>query len=65
MNYAADEAFFMMVFVLPSLFGLTLMGEGVRKVMNAQGSGYIGIFSGFLFLGLVVFAYFYVQSMSF
>lgn len=65
MNYMADDAFFLMVFVLPSLFGITLMGEGVRKVMSSEGSGYFTIFTGFIFLSMVVFAYFYIQSINF
>ena len=65
MNYATDQAFFMMVFVLPGLFGITLLGEGVKKIMEGEGSGYVGLVSGIVFLGIVVFAYFYVQNMGF
>lgn len=65
MNYATDETFFMMVFVLPGLFGITLLGEGIKKIMNGEGSGVIGLVAGSVFMGLVVFAYFYVQNMVF
>lgn len=38
-----DSSFLLMLFVLPSLFGLTLIGEGVQKIMNYDNHGWIGV----------------------
>jgi len=54
-----DPQFLYMVLVLPSLFGLTLMGDGLNKVMHEEYSGVISIIIGFLFIGVVIFAYFF------
>jgi len=48
--------------VLPSLFGLTLVGEGLFKVVNEENSGIISLVFGFAFIGMVVFAYFFFKS---
>lgn len=51
-----------MILVLPSLFGLTLMGEGMYKLVHEEWSGLISVFFGLLFIGMVVFAYFFFSS---
>jgi len=51
-----------MVFVLPSLFGLTLIGEGLNKVLKDETQGWISLITGFLFIVLVVFLFFFLQS---
>jgi hypothetical protein len=48
-----------MILVLPALFGLTLVGDGINKLIHDESSGYINILFGFVFLGVVVFAYFF------
>jgi hypothetical protein len=53
-----DPQFIYMVMVLPSLFGLTLVGEGLYKVMHAQMVGLISMIMGMGFMGAVVAAYF-------
>lgn len=57
-----DPQFVYMVFLLPSLFGLTLMGEGVVKIMHAQLVGVVSIVAGMGFIGVVTVAYFYLQG---
>lgn len=57
-----DPQFLYMILVLPSLFGLTLLGEGIYKCAHEEWSGLISIFFGLLFIGMVVFAYFFFSS---
>ena len=57
-----DPQFLYMILVLPSLFGLTLVGEGISKVMHEDWGGVLSIVFGLLFLGIVVFAYFFFSS---
>lgn len=61
MNFS-DPQILYMVLILPSLFGLTLIGEGLNKVMKSQMAGFISIVFGLLFLGAVIFAYFLVSG---
>ena len=53
-----DPQFLYMILVLPSLFGLVLIGEGISKVVHEDWNGVLTIILGLIFLGLVVFAYF-------
>jgi len=57
-----DPQFLYMILVLPSLFGLTLMGEGIYKCAHEEWSGLISIFFGLLFIVMVIFAYFFFSS---
>lgn len=57
-----DPQFLYMILVLPTLFGLTLMGEGLSKILHAENSGWISIVFGFLFIGVVVFAFFFFST---
>ena len=57
-----DPQFLYMILVLPSLFGLTLVGEGISKVIHEDWGGVLSIVFGLLFLGIVVFAYFFFSS---
>ena len=57
-----DPQFLYMILVLPSLFGLTLMGEGMYKCAHEEWSGLISIFFGMLFIGMVVFAYLFFST---
>ena len=45
---STDPQFIYMILVLPSLFGLTLMGEGIYKCAHEEWSGLISIFFGIL-----------------
>jgi len=54
-----DPQFIYMILVLPGLFGVTLIGDGIYKLAHDQSSGMINIIFGFVFLGVVAFAYFF------
>ena len=54
---ANDPQVLYMILVVPTLFGLTLVGEGVNKLVHEENGGIISIIFGFLFIGLVIFAY--------
>jgi hypothetical protein len=57
-----DPQFLYMILVLPSLFGLTLLGEGINKVVHEEWNGILSIVFGFMFLGAVIFAYLFFSS---
>jgi len=46
-----------MILILPALFGLTLIGEGLNKILKEEVQGWISLIFGFLFIGVVIFAY--------
>ena len=62
MQYTTDSTLLMMLFILPSLFGLSLIGEGVNKIMNYDGRGWITISTGSLFVVIIILAYFMMRS---
>ncbi len=47
--------------VLPTLFGLTLVGEGVYKIIHYQ-AGWISVIFGTIFLVVVAFGYFSLRG---
>jgi hypothetical protein len=54
-----------MVLVLPSLFGLTLIGDGLNKFFHKEWGGVISIVFGLMFIGMVIFAYlFFAQYLA-
>lgn len=53
-----DPQFMYIFLVLPSLFGLTLVGEGIYKVSREELSGLINLVLGVIFIGFVVVVYF-------
>jgi hypothetical protein len=57
-----DPQFLYMILVLPSLFGLTLIGDGLNKLTHEENGGIISIMFGLLFIGVVVFAYLFFSS---
>jgi len=57
-----DPQFLFMILVLPSLFGLTLMGEGIYKCLHEEWSGVISIVFGLLFVGMVTYAYIFFSN---
>lgn len=57
-----DPQFLYMILVLPSLFGLTLVGDGLNKVMHEESGGIISIIFGIIFIGVVVFAFFFFSN---
>lgn len=54
-----DPQFLYMVLILPTLFGLTLIGEGLHKVLKGELAGWLSLVFGFLFIGVVAFAYWF------
>lgn len=59
---ANDPQFIYMILILPSLFGLTLAGEGLYKCVHEEWTGLISLVFGLLFIMLVVFAYIFLSS---
>lgn len=57
-----DPQFLYMVLVLPTLFGLTLVGEGLNKILKNEIQGWISIVFGVLFIGVVIFAFFFFSQ---
>lgn len=48
--------------VLPAMFGLTLIGEGIYKMMHYD-RGWMNIFLGTVFLAIVAFGYYYLREL--
>jgi len=57
-----DPQFLYMILVLPSLFGLTLVGEGLNKLFHEEWSGLISVIFGLAFIGMVVFAFLFFST---
>ena len=58
----SDPQFIYMILILPSLFGLTLVGEGLNKVVHAEWVGIISILFGMGFIAIVIFAYLFFST---
>ena len=59
---ASDPQFLYMILILPSLFGLTLVGEGINKLLHEEWSGLISIVFGLMFIGVVIFAFLFFST---
>ena len=59
---SSDPQFLYMILILPSLFGLTLIGEGLNKIVHEEWSGLISIVFGLAFIGMVVFAFLFFST---
>ncbi len=57
MQYTTDTTFLLVLFILPSLFGLTLIGDGVNKLMNYDDHGWIGVSIGSVFVVVLIIAF--------
>ena len=57
-----DPQFMYMILILPAIFGLTLIGEGISKIMHEEGTGILNILFGLIFIGIVVFTYFFFST---
>ena len=57
-----EPQFLYMILILPSLFGLTLIGEGLNKVLKSEFQGWLSIVFGVLFILVVIFAYWFLSS---
>lgn len=58
----SDPQFLYMVLILPSLFGLTLVGEGLNKILKSEMAGWISVCMGALFILVVIFAYIFLSQ---
>lgn len=58
----SDPQFLYMVLILPSLFGLTLIGEGMNKILKSEVSGWLSILFGIMFIGVIVLAYLFIST---
>lgn len=56
---ANDPAFLYLALILPSLFSLTLIAEGIHKILQKQ-AGWVSITFGMFFLLIVIAGYFFV-----
>lgn len=54
-----DSQFLYVMLILPTMFGLTLVGEGVYKMSHYE-SGWVNVVLGGIFLVGVAFGYFYL-----
>lgn len=59
---ATDPQFLYMILVLPTLFGLTLVGEGLNKILKEEKQGWVSIIFGVIFIFVVVFAYLFFSN---
>ncbi len=59
---ATDPQFLYMILILPSLFGLTLIGDGLNKMIHEESGGMISVVFGIVFIGVVIFAYLFFSS---
>jgi len=59
---ANDPQILYMILIVPCLFGLTLVGEGINKLVHEESNGVLSIVFGFLFIGLVIFAYVFFSN---
>ena len=55
----SDPQFIYLILVLPSLFGLTMIGDGLFKLAHDDTRGLINLILGFVFIGVAVFTYFF------
>ena len=53
-----DPQFYYIFLVLPSLFGITLIGEGIYKVSKEEWNGLVSLVLGLIFIAFVIVSYF-------
>jgi len=58
----SDPQFLYMILVLPTLFGLTLVGEGLNKILKSDQAGWLSMIFGLMFIGVVIFAYLFFSQ---
>ncbi len=57
-----DPQFLYMILILPGLFGLTLVGEGISKLLHEESGGWISVIFGIIFIAVVVFAFLFFKT---
>ena len=58
----SDPQFLYMILVLPTLFGLTLVGEGLNKVLKEEIQGWVSIVFGIVFIMVVILVYLFFSE---
>jgi len=53
----SDPQYLYMILILPSLFGITLIGEGLHKLVKSDLGGWLSLIFGVLFIVAVVITY--------
>ena len=59
---SSEPQFMYMVLILPSLFGFTLIGEGMNKIMKEEAVGWVSVVMGAAFIGVVLVAYLFLSG---
>jgi O-antigen/teichoic acid export membrane protein len=57
-----NPQFLYMILVLPSLFGLALLGDGINKLVHEEWEGVISMFFGFICIAAVFFTFLFFSS---
>lgn len=60
----SDPQILYMVLILPSLFGLTLVGEGLQRVIKSDFDGWLSLIIGMVFIVLVILGYIYLSKLQ-
>ncbi|OGM12911.1 hypothetical protein A3A76_00410 [Candidatus Woesebacteria bacterium RIFCSPLOWO2_01_FULL_39_23] len=58
----SDPQFLYLILVLPGLFGLALVGDGINKIIHDDSGGYISLIFGVIFFAVIIFAYFFFST---
>jgi len=53
-----DPQFYYIFLVIPSLFGITLMAEGIYKASKEEWNGLVSLVLGVVFIAFVIVSYF-------
>lgn len=59
---ASEPQVLYMVLILPSLFGFTLIGEGLNKVARKDAVGWVSVLMGAAFIVVVIGAYLFLAG---
>jgi len=60
MNVTSDPQLLLATLILPGFFGISIIGQGVSRLMNYDNHGWIGITVGSCFLLLIIIIYLFV-----
>lgn len=58
----SDPQFLYLILILPFLFGLALIGEGIKKIVHDEWHGLISVVAGLFFLGIVFLGYLFFST---
>ena len=56
-----DPQFIYMILILPALFGVTLVGEGLNRIIHNEG-GFVNILFGLVFIVIVIFGFYFFST---